>query len=104
MAELKENYDLVEKDLNVFDEDFYTRFDIVDMIEISYMLAKRQEMELFNEIQEIAFDGINTYGLFVKFVYDKYCKRGIDDIYCALDDLKETIQEFKEKYYMRIGE
>ncbi len=96
---LKENYELVEEDLNIFDEDYYTRYDIVDMLELSYMLSKREEMKQLDEIMEVAFDGINTYGLFVKFCYDKYCEKGKEDIYGALDDLEETIEEFKEKYY-----
>lgn len=96
---VKENYELIENDLNELEH--YTKYDIADMLEISYMLGQREKLEKLNEVFEIASDGINTYGLFVKFVFDKFSKSTVESIDYALDNLDETIQEFIKKYYYK---
>ena len=98
----EENYILVREDLDTFVQDWYTKYDIIDMLEISYILGKTDKMEQFNEILEISYDGIDSYALFVKFFYDRYCNEGSNDD--LTDYINKNIdivfKEFKEKYYI----
>lgn len=95
---LKENYNLVEEDLNKLDKN-YTRYDIVNMIELSYIFTKIGK-NLPVEIMDSAFDGINTWGLFIKFCYDKLWASKQEDIFAFSEqDFAECLKEFQEKYY-----
>ena len=98
---LKENTGLINKDLLELEKS-YTYVDIVDMIEMSYSLAEREEMNKFDELIQESTDGIMTYGAFVKFCYDKYIGSGYTG--SAIDfiktELEENIEEFKEKYFI----
>lgn len=99
MSKLKEKYNLVEEDLNKL-EDGYTRYDIVDMIEMSYMLASKQEMNKFNKLLYACFDGVNSYGLFVKFCYDKYYETKSIDMSAFLNEnLEECLDLFIKTYF-----
>lgn len=99
---LKEDYDLVEEDLNKLEEG-YTRYDIVDMIEMSYMLCGREEMQTFNYLLDICFDGINLYGLFVKFCYDKYYEtKSLDMGWFLNNNLEECLDLFIQKYFKEV--
>lgn len=95
----KEKEDLVLDDLNKLEEG-YTRCDIVDMIEIGNMLANRNEMARFNDMLEFCNDGVNTFGLFVKFCYDIYCQYNYEDISSFLNyELDKCLDAFIMKYY-----
>ncbi len=95
---LKEDYRLVENDLFSLEEN-YTRYDIVNMIELSFQFAEKK-ISLDREILENAFDGINTWGLFVKFCYDELWKKKDIDFFSYTDgDIRELMTKFKEKYY-----
>ena len=61
---LKEKYDLVEEHLNTLESD-YTRYDLVDMIEISYMLANKEEMECSVRINELE-EKLQSFGMFLR--------------------------------------
>ena len=91
---LKEKTELVEQDLIEFEKK-YTRYDIVNIIELSYKLANMEEMNKFNDLLDICTDGINLYGLFVKFCYDN----NFDTYYSNLEKL---IDLFIEKYFEEI--
>lgn len=98
----EENYKLIKKDLDIFNQNYYTEYDLADMIEMSYILGKTKEMEQFNEILEICNDGIISYSVFVKFLYDKYCKesngKSLEDY--INKNVNIVFKEFKEKYYI----
>lgn len=98
---LKENTVLINKDLLELEKG-YTYVDIVDMIEMSYMLANKEEMHRFSdELLDYSIDGIITYGALVKFCYDKY----IGSAECSISEFMQTdfeshIEEFKKKYFI----
>lgn len=94
LDKLKEKTELVEQDLIEF-ENKYTRYDIVNIIELSYKLANMEEMNKFDDLLDICTDGINLYGLFVKFCYDN----NFDTYYSNLEKL---IDLFIEKYFEEI--
>lgn len=95
---MKENYELIEKDLKTLEKD-YSRYDIVDMIEMSNCI--KLPKEYWETIQEHANDGINTYGLFIKFCYDKFIKSKYDSLYTFLQcETENCVKEFKKKYYV----
>ena len=99
---LKESYNLVENDLILLGEN-YTRYDIVNLIELSYQFAKGG-LDLPQEILDNSFDGINTWGLFVKFCYDELLQEKNDDFFDYTDEkIKELMIKFKEKYYNNKG-
>lgn len=98
----KEKLDLVEEDLDKL-EDGYTRYDYVDMIEMSYMLNEREEMNKFNDLLDVCFDGINLYGLFVKFCYDKYYETKSLDMGSFLNnELEKCLNLFIERYFKEV--
>ena len=98
----KEKLDLVEEDLDKL-EDGYTRYDYVDMIEMSYMLSGKEEMNKFNNLLDECFDGINLYGLFVKFCYDKYYETKSIDMGSFLNnELEECLNLFIERYFKEV--
>ena len=95
---VKENYRLVEDDLFSLEEN-YTRYDIVNMIELSYQFADRK-INILQEILDNCFDGINTWGLFVKFCYDELIKEKREDFFdYTEEEIQEIMIKFKEKYY-----
>lgn len=95
---VKENYRLVEDDLFELEEN-YTRYDIVNMIELSYQFADRK-INISQEILDYCFDGINTWGLFVKFCYDELIKEKREDFFdYTEEEIQEIMTKFKEKYY-----
>ncbi len=96
----KENYRLVEDDLWLLEEN-YTRYDIVNMIELSYQFAEKK-INLTQEILDSAFDGINTWGLFVKFCYDELLQQKDVNFFGYTDEeIRELMIKFKEKYYSK---
>ena len=96
----KENYRLVEDDLWLLEEN-YTRYDIVNMIELSYQFAEKG-LNLSREILDSAFDGINSWALFVKFCYDELLQtRDIDFFGYTGEEIEEIMAKFKEKYYSK---
>lgn len=95
---VKEDYRLVENDLFSLEEN-YTRYDIVNMIELSFQFAEKK-INLDREILEDAFDTINTWGLFVKFCYDELIKEKREDFFdYTEEEIQEIMTKFKEKYY-----
>lgn len=95
---IKENYNLVENDLFSLEKN-YTRYDIVNLIELSYNFGK-EKIDIPKEILENCFDGINTWGLFVKFCYDELIKRKHEDFFdYTEEDIQEIMAKFKENYY-----
>ena len=106
MENLREDYNLVEQDLDKLNnKKEYNSHDIVDMIEISYLLASRDEMEKFNELLDISVDGINLFGVFVKFCYDIYFDKRYSDMSSFLNfELEECIDLFIKKYFYYKGE
>lgn len=97
---VKENYRLIENDLFGL-ENGYTRYDIVNMIELSYQFAHKK-IDIPQEILDSCFDGINTWGLFVKFCYDELLLQKNEDFFAYTDEeIKELIVKFKEKYYSK---
>ena len=99
---LKENLDLVEEDLDKLEEG-YTRYDYVDMIEMSYMLSEKKEMNKFSDLLEVCFDGVNLYGLFVKFCYDEYYKtKSLDMGYFLNNNLEECLNLFIKRYFKEV--
>ena len=100
---MKENDKLILEDIQTL-ETKYNWLDIVDMIEMSYVLANKEEMNEYSEVTENANDGIVTYGAFVKYCYDKYSKTEAESIYSFLNfELETLIKEFKEKYFEKVG-
>lgn len=94
----KENYNLVEEDLFSLEEN-YTRYDIVNMIELSYQFANRK-IDMPQEILDNCFDGINSWALFVKFCYDELIKEKREDFFdYTEEEIQEIMTKFKEKYY-----
>lgn len=101
---MKEKYKLISEEMLDLDNKKYNMYDIVNMIEFSYLFKNEKEIEKLEElIKECSFDGINTWGVFVKFCYDKYyfSKEYID---LSLDEftkyeLKNCVEEFINKFF-----
>lgn len=102
---LREKTDLIIKDLN-FKE--LNHEEIATCLEISYVLNDYKEKELFelnDLIKNYSNDGILTFGLFVLFCYQNYCKYEYWDIYDFLySEIKNCIADFKNKYFEEIKE
>ena len=94
---MKERTDLIEKELQRDVE--YNWYDIVDCLEISYILKGDKRISNIEEmIQEYAFDGINTWGIFIKYLYDKYRISTYASMY---EFIHQEIEFYTEKFIQR---
>ena len=99
--EIEERTELIEKELQELNNYSYNL--IINMVEMSYILAKKVEMNKFDKILNYSNDGINLYGLFVKFCFDKYYETNETDMCFFIDDnLDKCINLFKGKLYSYI--
>lgn len=99
---MKEKYELINQEMK--DDKEYNWYDIVNIIELSYLFKGKKEIDkLENLIGEYSFDGINTWGIFVKFCYDKYYfSEKFTDL--SLDEFTEKelsncVEEFINKFF-----
>lgn len=94
---MKERTDLIEKELQTDVE--YNWYDIVDCLEMSYILKGDKRISNIEEmIQEYAFDGINTWGIFIKYLYDKYRISTYASMY---EFIHQEIEFYTEKFIQR---
>ena len=94
---MKERTDLIEKELQTDVE--YNWYDIVDCLELSYLLKGDIRVSNVEElIQECANDGINTWGIFIKYLYDKYRISKCDSMY---NFVNQEIEFYTEKFIQR---
>lgn len=97
--EIQERTELIEKELQELND--YTYNSIINMVEMSYILSQKIEINKFNKLLNYTDDGINLYGLFVKFLFDKYYKTNDADMSFFIDDnLNECINLFIKKYFL----
>lgn len=99
---MKERYELINKEM--VDDKEWNWYDIVDIIELSYLFKGKKEIEKLEEIiKECSFDGINTWGIFVKFCFNKYAFSNeyvdfsLDEF--AEKELKNCVEEFIDKFF-----
>ena len=76
----------------------YNWYDIVNLIELSYLFKGKEKIkEVDRIIAEYSMDGINTWGIFVKFCYDNYLSdenecRSLEEF--ANSELEKCIEKF----------
>lgn len=99
---MREKTELIEEQV-VDDGSEYNWCDIINLIEFSYMIKGRKEIEKLEElIREVSMDGINTWGIFIKHCYDKFNVPYFIDY--SLDEfineqLENCVSEFINKYF-----
>lgn len=99
---MKERTDLINKELQT--NDYYNWYDIVDCIEMASMINNRpNSIKKLSEImEECADDYINSWGIFIKYCYDKY-RFGTDDCIEKFInyELDNCVEEFIHRFYTR---
>lgn len=94
---MKERTDLIEKELQTDVE--YNWYDIVDCLEMSYILkGDKRVTKVEDIISKYAIDGINTWGIFIKYLYDKYRISKYSSMY---EFIHQEIEFYTEKFIQR---
>lgn len=94
---MKERTDLIEKELQTDVE--YNWYDIVDCLEMSYILkGDKRVTKVEDIISKYAIDGINTWGIFIKYLYDKYRISTYASMY---EFIHQEIEFYTEKFIQR---
>jgi hypothetical protein len=97
---LKENIELLNKNLSF---ERLNNAEITTCIELAYILreyANDELLELNDTIRNYSNDGIYTFGLFVLFCYNEYCKGRYWDIYEFLNcEIKKCTENFIKRYF-----
>lgn len=94
---MKERTDLIEKELQTDVE--YNWYDIVDCLEMSYVLkGDKRVTKVEDIISKYATDGINSWGIFIKYLYDKYRISKYSSMY---EFIHQEIEFYTEKFIQR---
>lgn len=101
MKKLKLKEELYNDDI---DFTMYGKEDLLYLMEFSYVLGVRKDLvKNLQDLFDYTESGIDTFGLFVMFLYDRFGKSGIAD-YCQfiIAETEDTIEDFKNYYFEEI--
>lgn len=93
----------LEKFYNDLDFKKYFNEDISYMLEFSYVLGQNFQKDIMCKLHELIMttdDGIETYSLFIVFLYEQYCESNSRDyLYFINNNIESIFKEFKNYYF-----
>ena len=96
---IQERTEIINEELQELND--YSYNSIINMVEMSYILSQKIEINKFNKLLDYTDDGINLYGLFVKFLFDKYYETNDTDMSFFIDNnLDECMNLFIKKFFL----